>query len=353
MMQRVTIHDVAARAGVSLATVDRVLNGRPGVRAATVERVETAVRDLGYTPDVHAANLAKRRRYRLHFLVPQSTNAFMEDLKREAEQVALRVAGERVVMTITPIDAFDSHSVAGTLAVLDKSICDGVAVVAPSSPEVRAAIDRLAMRDVPVVTLISDHPASARAHFAGIDNVAAGRSAGQLLARFIAGNRPGSTAKVGFIAGSLGLRDHAERHGSCLEVLEELQPGLQALKVREGRDDNERTRDITLRLLDEHPDLEGLYNAGGGNRGVISALEERGVARQVTFIAHELTPYTRRALLEGTIDALIAQNPGHEIRSAVRVLKALIDGTPVIAEQERIGIDIFLPGNLPPEEAKT
>lgn len=347
-MQRITIHDVARTAGVSLATVDRVLNRRPGVRAATVERVEAAVKALGYTPDVFAANLAKRRLYRLTFLIPNGPNAFMTDLRQEAERIASRVAGERVALTVQDIDAFDSHSVASTLALLDRTGCDGVAVVAPSSPEVRAGIDRLTLRGVPVVTLVSDHPASARAHFVGIDNMAAGRVAGRLLGRFLAGNRQGHRARIGFIAGSLGLRDHAERHGGCLEVFEELYPDFEPVRVREGRDDNDRTYDLTRKLLVEHPDLTGLYNMGAGNRGVIAALEESGRAGEITFIAHELTPYTRSALERGTIAALIAQDPGHEIRSAVRVLKALIDGQPILDAQERIGIDIFLPENLPP-----
>ncbi|MGO7428896.1 LacI family DNA-binding transcriptional regulator, partial [Rhizobium ruizarguesonis] len=48
---RPTVHDIAAAAGVSLATVDRVLNQRPGVRNVTREKVETAIRELGYARD--------------------------------------------------------------------------------------------------------------------------------------------------------------------------------------------------------------------------------------------------------------------------------------------------------------
>ena len=58
-MKRVTVHDVAAEAKVSLATVDRVLNGRPGVKAATIERVNTVVKKIGFTRDWHAANMAR------------------------------------------------------------------------------------------------------------------------------------------------------------------------------------------------------------------------------------------------------------------------------------------------------
>ena len=130
-MKRVTIHDVAKSAGVSLATVDRVLNGRPGVRKTTIERVQQAVESLNYKPDVFAAGLAKKRLYRFHFLLPNGPNAFMEDLTREALNHAQTMTGERIQVHVEPIDAFDGHKVAGTLAILDKTKCDGVAVVAP------------------------------------------------------------------------------------------------------------------------------------------------------------------------------------------------------------------------------
>lgn len=345
-MQRITIHEVAAKAGVSLATVDRVLNKRAGVRKTTIERVQSAVAELGYAPDAIAASLAKKRSYRLQFLLPSGPNAFMEDLTREARRHATVLMRERVHVHIEPIDAFDGHRVAGTLAILDKSVCDGVAVVAPSFPEVRAAIDRLRDRGVHVVTLVSDHPMSTRQHFVGIDNFSAGRVAGRLLGRFL----PKQAAKIGFLAGSLGLRDHAERHTGCREVLDTEFPHLKLLKVREGRDDNVRSRELVRTLFTEHPDLVGLYNIGAGNRGVIAALEETGRARDVIFVGHELTPFTRAALLNGSMDALIAQDAGHEVRSAIRVLRALCGGTPVVESQERIGIDVFLKDNLPVDD---
>jgi LacI family transcriptional regulator len=344
-MKRVTIHDVAETAGVSLATVDRVLNGRPGVRKVTIEKVKQAVDALNYKPDVFAAGLAKKRVYRLHFLIPNGPNAFMEDLTREALSHAETMSADRMHVHVEPIDAFDGHRVAGTLAILDRSQCDGVAVVAPAFPEVQAAIDRLQDRGVPVVTLVSDHPSSSRRHFVGIDNVAAGRTAGRLLGRFL----PRVPAKIGIVAGSLGLRDHAERYQGCRDVMEQDFPHLELLKVREGRDDNARNADLMRKLLAEHPDLAGLYNIGAGNRGTIAALKESGRSEGIVFVGHELTPYTREALQDDVLDAVIAQDPGHEIRSAIRVLKALCDGAAIIEGQERIGIDVFLKDNLPGE----
>jgi LacI family transcriptional regulator len=186
-------------------------------------------------------------------------------------------------------------------------------------------------------------PGARRLHHIGIDNAAAGRTAASLIGRF-AGERVGA---VGVVAGSLALRDHAERRFGFEQVLRQEYPHLAVLPIRESRDDGGRCRAIVAELLAERPDLVGLYNAGAGNRGALAALEDAGRQRDVVFIAHELTPFTRQALVRGTIDALINQDPGHEVRSAVRVLTAHADGTTLVAGQERIRIDVFLRDNLP------
>ena len=82
-------------------------------------------------------------------------------------------------------------------------------------------------------------------------------------------------------------------------------------------------------------------------RGIVAALEKTGRQHEVVFIAHELTEDTRRALVNGTIDILINQDAGHEIRSAIRVLMASADKSPIVEAMERIRIDIFIRDNIP------
>ena len=210
-------------------------------------------------------------------------------------------------------------------------------------PAVRESINALAARGVTVVTLVSDVPGSKRAHYAGIDNSSAGRTAGSLMGRFLRG----ATGKVGLIAGSLALRDHIERQFGFEQVMTHEYPHLALLPVRESRDDWRKLEEMTAQLLAEHRDLIGIYNVGGGTRGIVSCLEEKGRAKDIVLIAHDLSDTNRKALIRGTIDAVINQEPGHEVRSAVRVLMSKADNVPLIESQERIRIDIFLRDNLP------
>jgi LacI family transcriptional regulator len=342
MPPRTTLQDVARTAGVSLATVDRVLNRRPGVHADTVERVQAAVDRLRYRPDRLAARLARGRDHRFRFVMPLGDNAFMQALEREVRAAAERFADERVHLDIAHVDVFDGEALAEALERL-KGEVDGVAVVALDHPSVREAINDLSDSGTTVVTLVSDVPRARRAHYVGIDNSAAGRTAASLLGRFLAG-REGT---IGLIAGSIALRDHIERQLGFEQVITRDFPNLTMLPVREGRDEDARADELTTTLLTEHPDLIGIYSAGAGNVGIIAALERLNRSRDVTLIAHELTPFSRRHLIRGTIDAIINQDPGHEARSATRLLMAEREGMPIYPGQERIRIDIFLRENVP------
>jgi LacI family transcriptional regulator len=341
-MARATIEDVADAAGVSVATVDRVLNGRAAVRPKTVERVEKAIRLLNYQSDRLAARLARAKEYRFCFILPEGSNAYMTLLADAVREEALRMAQEKVVIDLRHTDVFSAEVLGQTLDQIS-GLYDGVAAVALDHPRVRESINALCERGVAVVTLVSDVPGSRRTHYVGIDNAAAGRTAATLMGRYLAGR----TGKVGLIAGSLSLRDHVERQFGFEQVMLHEYSGLTLLPVREGRDDWEIVQRVAAQLLQDHPDLIGLYNVGAGTRGIVAALEAAGRQRQVVYIAHELTDESRRALIDGTIDIVINQDAGHEVRSAIRVLMSRADRSPIVQAMERIRIDIYVRDNIP------
>jgi LacI family transcriptional regulator len=208
---------------------------------------------------------------------------------------------------------------------------------------VRDGVARLRREGVAVVTMVSDMPASGRDHFVGIDNVAAGRTAAGLIGRF-AGQRRG---KVALVAGSMLVRDHVERRMGFDQVIQAEFPALECLPVLEGRDDAEIVRELLAQCLEREPNIVGIYSIGAGNRGVIDVLQARPAYRDLVVVAHELTDHSRKALREGLFDAVINQDAGHEIRSAIRLLKARIDGTRIVDGQESIRIEIYLRDNLP------
>jgi LacI family transcriptional regulator len=342
-IERATLHDVARVAGVSLATVDRVLHGRGGVRARTIEPVQSVVERLGYRPDPAAARLARKSRARLVFVLPSGPNTFVDMLDRQVRSMTPWLAEQRAGAVVQRADVFSPEALSRQLARLPGHF-DAAVVMGLDHPLVRAAVDDLVAAGLVVMTLVSDVPGSRRSRFVGIENVAAGRTAASLLGRFAG---PGRRGAVGIVMGSRSLRDHAERLFGFEQVVGTEFAGLRVLPPIEGHDRSERTDPQVTELLQAQPDLVGLYSIGGGNRGIQAALERSGRARRIVWICHELTPHTRQALLTGAADAVINQDAGHEVRSACRQALAALSGERVLPEQERIRIDIFLRDNLP------
>lgn len=338
---RPTIHDVARVAGVSLSTVDRVLNGRHSVRAATRDRVETAMRSLGYVRNAAAANLSRRRILRFLFLLPGGANSFMRNLEAEVLTYSRLLVADGVEVEVRTLPPFDAAALDDALAAIEPDTCDGVALVAVDSPGVRAAVRRVRDLSLPVVTLVSDLTPELRAHFVGINNVRAGRTAGRLLGRFCGG----TTGRIAVMAGSMVLQDHAERNRGFREVLQADFPALTPTDPIEAFDDAVTAERALTALLDQTADVVGIYSIGAGNRGLVSALDRRGGRPPV--VVHELTENSRGWLLAGKIDAVIRQDPAREARSALRTLVALSNGKAFHKDENRVGIEIFLQDNLP------
>lgn len=339
---RPTLSDVAREARVSLATADRVLNNRAGVHAKSIARVREAVSRLGYRPDPAAARLARSRTHRVCFVLPSGDNPFVAQLQAELHASRVWLEDHRVSALIREVDVFEPQHLADFLRGL-RDECDTAVVMGLDHPQVQAAIDSLVEHGCGVITLVSDVPRSRRHAYVGIDNVAAGRTAATLLGRFV-GRQPG---EVGVIAGSLSLRDHAERNLGFNQVMSSEYPHLTVLPTLQGKDSSALNETLAGQLLAQHPELRAIYSIGAGNQGISAALKTATRADKVVFVGHELTPAARADLLDGTMDAVINQDAGHEIRSTLRQALARVTQEPVHADQERIRIDIYVKDNLP------
>jgi LacI family transcriptional regulator len=341
---RPTVIDLAREAGVSLATVDRVLNARPGVREKTIQAVNEAIGKLGYVRDLTAANLARSRSYKMAVVLPDTESQFIQSLAEALAQAGSMAATSRIELALHRFPAEDPHALAALLARLPDERFAGVALMAPETPVLRDAVRGLRARGLPVVALVSDLPNTDRDHFIGIDNRAAGRTAGVLVGRFLGGG-PGQVLVLG---SSLLAREMVERRRGFDEIMLRDFPGLEPLPSLETHGSGALLRQVVAERLASSTDVRGIYAMGDGHRALTQVLGELGLSGRVTVICHELTPHARQALEGGAITAVITQNLGHLARSTLRVLHAKADNLPLDEGQERIRIEIVLRENLPP-----
>lgn len=340
--RRARATDVARAAGVSTATVDRVLNRRAGVRDVTVQRVLEAAARLAYLPEDGPFAALAAKPLRLAFLLPAGTNRYLRMLGETVGYMEDQLAPLNVRCRAHTIEGFDPRVLAERLLHHGRR-SDGVALMPLEHPLVREAVHTLAEEGVPVVTLVSDLSNSRRAGYVGLDNRAAGRTAALLLGRFIGAR----AATVGLIAGSRSYRGHEEREMGFLSLVEEMFPQLQVAGLREGQDDAATNERQTLALLEQHPQLAGIYNIGGASDGVARALKLAGREQKVVFIGHGLTPDTRALLIDGTLDAVITQSPQSVVGNAVRIFANLRDGRDALAGVETLRLSLVLRENLP------
>jgi LacI family transcriptional regulator len=307
------ISDIARLAGVGAATVDRVLNNRKNVSSKTRQRVLQAQAAI----ESGEMEVDRAHPWRLKVFLPEDAGPSTEYLASCFQEVgALGNATIECIFT----RKMEPATLARKLKACIGQGIDAVAFQALDDPRVRDAVAELASFDIPSVALLSGLESPALAGFVGVDNRAAGRTAGFLMGRM---SRPG---KVAIISGGQLYRSHEDREMGFRAVLRRDFPEFEIIGAFSGNDDIDGNYRQTCALLDTQPGLLGLYNVGGGNEGITRALKERGVETDIMLIGHNLTAKTHAYLLDGSMDAVIHQNMHMAARESVDALIARLHG---------------------------
>jgi LacI family transcriptional regulator len=339
---RPTTKDLAKAAGVSLATVDRVLNERPNVSARTVKKVQDAIERTGFVRNIAAVNLARNRTYRFRFVLPEKGDQYLKELLREIAAAGISLKSDLVSVDIAQVAIEDPHAIANYLSPLGPDQIDGVAIMAPESPQVRDAMGRLHERGIKVVQFLSGQENLQSLDFVGIDNNAAGATAGRIMGRFC-GDRSG---KIVIVAETILAQDSIKRRLGFDRVINRCFPGLRSLPTLETHSDPARAERIVKNIFAHNPDIVGVYIISSEARVPLQAIARFADLKKLVVVAHERTPFSEQALRDEKVDAIIAQNPGHAVRSAIRILRARMDHREPISAQERMRIEILLSENL-------
>lgn len=314
---RTTVSQIAKVAGLSPATVDRVLNNREGVKARTREIVMQTASKLGYFGPIELDVPAD---IRMDFVLPAGNNTFMVLLRKFIIEEARSYGG--ISPNLHLYEGLEPDKLSAKLLALEGNT-DAVAIVVPDHPAVRDAVNRLAAKGVHIGTFISDLPSVEKVGYVGIDNRAAGRLAGLLLGRFLKDDR---NHNVAVFIGSASYRGHEEREMGFRAILAQEYPNLRISHTIQVNDDRDRAYEETCRLLHNEPP-GAIYNIGSGNQGISRALQEAGAGRDLVFIAHDLTEATKMMLLDRTLDAIIDQNPRVEAREIIKLLSSAVRGS--------------------------
>lgn len=311
--RRARVAETAKLAGVGTATVDRVLNNRPHVSAVTRQRVRQAKAAI----EAGARIAPRLRPWRFRVFLPRDAGPSTEYLGRCLQEIGAEGSATVECVFTTKMEP---AVLARKLRACAGQRVDAVAFQALEDPRVRDAVEYLAARDVPGVSLLSGLDSSALVGFVGMDNRAAGRTAGHLLGRLVHQARP-----VAVLWGGQLYRAHEDREMGFRALLRRDFTHLRVVGTYCGDDDSDGNYRAVRALIEAEPDLVGIYNVGGGNEGVVRALHDAGATGEITFIGHNLSPATREYLIEGSMDVVLHQNLRRAARRMVDLLIAHIE----------------------------
>lgn len=332
-MAKPTLEDIAARAGVGRATVERVLNARGGVRTEKVMQVVAAARALdwpGRLPELHRGIL------RIEVLLVRPDTAFYRRMTKAFQRIGASL-DRSVQLVVTHLDEADPEAIARHIARASFPRA-GLVVAAPDRPQVRAALEAVIAAGLPVVQVVER--IAEGAEFVGIENYAVGRTAGLMLTRMCA--EPGpvlaichSGSYAGHRARLRGFSDYlaeqgAARHRFVFTAFGQDSRDLNALRLAEA--------------LRDWPDLVAVYNAGGGNRALFDLLSRQ--KRHIFFLGHELTETSGAALRTGVADVIFDQLPEAQARRAVDILLGRLGLTENPVENPPIRFTTVLSENI-------
>ncbi|MEM9603274.1 MAG: substrate-binding domain-containing protein [Pseudomonadota bacterium] len=321
-MRHARVADIAAYAGVGTATVDRVLNRRTRVRETTRQRVLQAKaaiesgrwqRPAGERGPVGSQSTPWRVRVMLPADAGPSTDYLAKALQSHGA-----TGGVTVECEFTPKMA--PALLARKLRACTGQRVDAVAFQALDDPRVHQAVEALIAGGVPCVAVASGLENPALSGYVGVDNRAAGRTAGHLMARWVVGS-----GDIAVVSGGQLYRCHDEREMGFRAALRPHADRLRIVGPFSGDDDDRGNEAVVTEVLDRYPALVGVYNVGGGNGGLVRALEQRGVAQSVAVIAHNLTDETRDFLLDEAIDIVIHQDMRRLAEDTVAALVATLE----------------------------
>ncbi|TKV60803.1 substrate-binding domain-containing protein [Nakamurella flava] len=332
------IREIARQAGVSEATVDRVLNQRPGVRASTDAKVRQAITDL----DRQRAQLRLRGRTFLVDLVMQTPDRFSSAVKSAAEAVLPTMLPAVVRARFDFRESGRPADIARVLRDIRHRGSSGVILKAPDHGEVVAEVERLTEAGIPVVTFVTDLPHSRRIGYVGSDNRAAGATAAYLVDRWL-----GAADGAVLIAISRSeFRGEEEREMGFRSTLR-TGSGRRVIEVTDTDGLDASVREQVRARLAADPAIVAVYSTGGGNRAILDAFDDSARVCSV-FIGHDLDRDNRALLAGHRISAVLHHDLAADLRRAAHLVMGFHGAIDVVGPTGPTPVQVITPFNVPP-----
>jgi len=314
-MRKIGIREIAGLANVSIATVDRALHGREGIKPSTRQRILQFAQKTGYTPNLVGRALSVgRASIRIGVCIPREIHFFYDQVREGIFAEASRYTHLGIDIVYQPVERLGSGEAERVRQLLRRKI-RGL-ILTPGDPErLTPLINMAEERGVRVICVATDAPASRRSTIICVEPELNGQLAGELMGKLVP-----PESQVAIVTGMLRTKDHLKKTQGFCETFPQFCRGGKVVEVLEGHEDEEETFQKCFEFLGNAKSLAGLYVSTVNCLPVCRALSARALCGKVKLITtdlfNEMVPYFKN----GTIAGSIHQRPYVQGQTAVRLL---------------------------------
>jgi LacI family transcriptional regulator len=301
-----TISKIAEITGVSVGTVDRVIHDRGRVSEETRKRVRRVIQEVDYKPNVIARNLSLKKTFTFAILMPapEQDGRYWELPAAGIEKAINEIKMYKVNAWNVYYDKYSESSFGSACAQIKASLheVDGIVIAPVLSKASEKFVQELEDR-IPYVFIDSYIHCSNCLSYIGQESYQSGVLAAKLMRLKLGG---GKVAALRVMPEDYHIEDRVKGFCSGMENQDSIR-----LFVFDAdrRQDPEIFHDMTVRILDEHPDIAGIFVPSACTHQVAEYLCEAEKSHDVVLIGYDLVEENRKYLKSGVIDFLISQRP--------------------------------------------
>jgi LacI family transcriptional regulator len=300
----ITVKDIAALAGTSRGTVDRVLHNRGKVKAELRERILSLIKEKEYVPSKAGRQLAgQKRKIKLGVVCRCDIRGFWSEVVQGVNEITLFLRDYGTIVLQRHFDLFKPRE---QLALIDELVEEGIqglVIVPLNTVEVRDKLLELEARGITVVVINSEIEGYTPYCYIGNDYYQGGRTAAGLFHLF----SWGKSRKLTILKGTQYMLSHEQRIKGFLEELKALDDPYALVDGFELTLDPDFAYEKTVELLKKNPDITAIYTVAGNVYSVCQAIQTLGRQNRIIHIAFDNPPITKPYLLDGSLTAVIGQ----------------------------------------------
>ncbi len=306
--EKIRIKDIAERAGVSVGTVDRVLHKRPNVSPKALDKVNKALEEMDYKPNMYASALAYNKRYTFYCIIPKhASEAYWEEIEEGAQAACDRRRDFGISIKMVYYKRFQPETFVKATAEVLKQKPAGIIVVPSSLELTRKFTDQLHEQQVPFILLDSYMPDLRPLSFFGQDSFHSGYFAARML-MMMAPNEKEIMLMKQMLNGNVASKQQENREMGFRHYMHDHFPEVVISELDLPLDEEREQYDTLMEsFFKKHPLVHNCITFNS-KAHLVGEFLQRSNLRNIQIMGYDMVEKNAECVRQGSISFLIAQH---------------------------------------------